>query len=132
MGNNHEGGDFKLENKIKQIKALTPKGKKDCEMWKRIIRCSKDVWKVVRNGRQMLGLDAEDGTRQDNNIPMIIKWRAYLRHSKYLKVIIFVSLYQTMVPLNMLSHHINTNNKIACLTIKILSPVKYKEVHLFH
>ena len=86
MGHNNEGGDFKLENKIKQIKALTPKGKKDAEMWKKIIRCSKDVTKVVKHGRRLLGLDQQDGDRQDNNIPLIVKWRAYLRHSKYLEV----------------------------------------------
>ena len=48
---NHEGGDFKLENMIKKIKAITPKGKKDEEMWKRTIRASPSVSKVLQHGK---------------------------------------------------------------------------------
>ena len=32
---NHEGGDFCLENKIKQHKLLAPRGKVTDEMWRR-------------------------------------------------------------------------------------------------
>ena len=44
---NHEGGDFKLENKIKQTKALAPKGKKSEEMWRRVIQGTKNVSSVL-------------------------------------------------------------------------------------
>ena len=48
-----EGGDFKLENEIPNIKALAPKGKKDEEMWKKIMRCSKDVTLVVQHRKKL-------------------------------------------------------------------------------
>ena len=85
IGNNHEGGDFKLENQIQNIKALAPKGKKDEEMWKKIMRCSKDVTLVVQHGKKLLGLDERCSDRFTSVIPEIVKWRAYLRYSDYLE-----------------------------------------------
>ena len=84
-GHNHEGGDFKLENQIQNIKALTPKGKKSEDMWRRVIRSSKDVTSVVQHGRKLLGLYDRTDDRITNIIPEIIKWRAYIRFSKYLE-----------------------------------------------
>ena len=54
-------------------------------MWRRVIRCSKDVTLVVQHGRKLLGLYDRTDDRITNIIPEIIKWRAYIRSSKYLE-----------------------------------------------
>ena len=83
---NHEGGDFKLENQIKKIKALAPKGKKDEEMWRRTIRGTPAVAKVVEYGKQLLKMQDEQASRKVRIEPEVVKWRAHLRYSNYLSV----------------------------------------------
>ena len=84
--NNHEGGDFKLENQIKKIKSLTPKGKKDKEMWRRTVRSTPEVTKVLKHGKEMLKMSDLCLSRKVQSEREIMKWRAHLRHSKYLTV----------------------------------------------
>ena len=83
---NHEGGDFKLENKIKQIKSITPKGKKDVDMWKRTIRATPSVSKVLSHGRKLLQMDDDSFIRITRSENEIVKWRALLPHNAYLSV----------------------------------------------
>ena len=52
-------------------------------MWKKIMRCSKDVTLVVQHGKKLLGLDERCSDRFTSVIPEIVKWRAYLRYSGY-------------------------------------------------
>ena len=84
--NNHEGGDFKLENKIKKIKSLTPKGKKDAEMWRRTIRSKPGISKVIKHGKNLLKLQDLCFSRNVRSEREIVKWRAHLRKSEYLTV----------------------------------------------
>ena len=84
VARNHEGGDFKLENKIKQIKSITPKGKKDVETWRKTIRATPTVCKVVQHCRKLLGLYDAGASRITRSENEIIKWRALLRHKSYL------------------------------------------------
>ena len=58
--NNHEGGDFKLENQIKRIKSLAPKVKISEDIWKKLRRCSTDVSAIIEHGRKLLGLKSHD------------------------------------------------------------------------
>ena len=83
---NHEGGDFKLENKNKCIKAIAPKGKKGEDMWKRIIRCTEDVTSVVKSGKFFLRLSRKQTSRRTPIENAIVKFRAYLRHKDFLTV----------------------------------------------
>ena len=84
--NNHEGGDFKLENQIKKIKSLTPKGKKDKDMWQKTIRSTPAVDKLLKHGKKMLNIQDISQSRWVQSEQEIVKWRARLRHSKYLSV----------------------------------------------
>ena len=74
--NNHEGGDFKLENEIKRIKSITPKGKKTEETWTKTIRCAKKVTTVIKHGKKMLGLSRRTAFRKTSIEHAIIKYRA--------------------------------------------------------
>ena len=82
--NNHEGGDFKLENEIKRIKSITPKGKKTEDTWKKTIRCAKKVAKVIKHGKKMLHLSRKDVSRKASIEHAIIKYRACIRHRQFL------------------------------------------------
>ena len=53
-------------------------------MWKRVIRCSKDVSSVVTHGKQLLKIDKKQSSRRTRLENEIVKFRAALRHKKYL------------------------------------------------
>lgn len=84
--NNHEGGDFKLENKNKCIKAIAPKGQKGEDMWRRVVRCTESVSAVVKNGKCLLKLNKERSSRRTPIESEIAKYRAHLRHKQFLTV----------------------------------------------
>ena len=82
--NNHEGGDFKLENQIKRIKSLAPKRQISEEVWKKVIRCSTDVSAAIEHGRRLLGLNSKGVSRKTSIEHEIVKFRACLRYTEYL------------------------------------------------
>ena len=75
--NNHEGGDFKLENQIKRIKSLAPKGRISEDIWKKLICCDRP-WKEA--SRFPLGLNLKSVSRKTS----IVKYKACLRFNQYL------------------------------------------------
>ena len=76
-----------MENRIKHIKSITPKGKKHFGMWRRTIRATPTVSKVLQHGNKMLKIDDDNGTiRTPRSEREIIKWRGLLRNTKYLSV----------------------------------------------
>ena len=82
--NNHEGGDFKLENQIKRIKSLAPKGRISEDIWKKLIRCSTDVSACIDHGKKLLGLNSKDVSRKTSIEHEIAKYRACLRYNELL------------------------------------------------
>ena len=82
----HEDGDFRLEEIVRVMKRLSPKGKMSREMWLRVARGMDDVNAVVSHGKALLNLE-QDGNRP-RTTPLekeIVLWRAHLRNSGYLK-----------------------------------------------
>ena len=67
------------------MKRLAPKGKKDEKIWLRVARGMDEVDKVVRHGKELIGIDHEEATRTTPLENEIIKWRAHLRKSEYLE-----------------------------------------------
>ena len=57
---NHQDGDFKLEECVKMMKRLSPKGQKDKKMWLRVTRGMDEVDRVVHHGREFLDMDNEE------------------------------------------------------------------------
>ena len=82
---NHQGGDFKLEEKVKMVKELSPKGKIDKGMWQRVARGIDETDKVIQHGKDLLKMQQHDSNRVTPIETEIVKWRAYLRNSSYLK-----------------------------------------------
>ena len=82
---NHQDGDFKLEERVKMMKRLSPKGKKDEKMWLKVARGMDEVDKVIHHGKSLLHMDNEEEIRLTPLENEIVKWRAQLRHSQYLE-----------------------------------------------
>ena len=83
--NSHQDGDFKLEEKIKSMKRMSPKGVVSSEMWTRVARSIDKVDAMVERGVQLLNYRDENQSRFTDISKEIVEWRAYLRNSNYLK-----------------------------------------------
>ena len=81
---NHEGGDFCLENKIKQHKLLAPRGKVTDDMWKRISRSLDSIHTISDHASHLLNTENKAQYRYVGLYDEVVKWRAVLRLSSYL------------------------------------------------
>ena len=81
---NHQDGDFKLEERVKMMKRLSPKGKMDRKMWQRVARGMDDVDKVIKHGRELLHMPNEEASRIIVIENEVVKWHASLQNSGYL------------------------------------------------
>ena len=82
---NHQFGDFKLEERVKSMKRMAPKGSITAETWQRIARSHDKVNNVVDHAMDLLNFNDEERSRFVNIGNEVVKWRALLRHSKYLR-----------------------------------------------
>ena len=81
---NHQDGDFKLEERVRRMKRMSPKGKMNKEMWQRVARGMDNVDLVVEHGKNLLNLSDDFSSRVTSLENEIIKWRSVLRNSRYL------------------------------------------------
>ena len=82
---NHQFGDFKLEERVKSMKMMAPKGSITAETWQRIARSHDKVNNVVDHAMDLLNFNDEERSRFVNIGNEVVKWRALLRHSKYVR-----------------------------------------------
>ena len=82
---NHQFGDFKLEERVKSMKRMAPKGSITAETWQRIARSHDKVNNVVDHAMDLLNFNDEERSRFVNIGNEVVKWRALLHHSKYLR-----------------------------------------------
>ena len=82
---NHQFGDFKLEEQVKSMKRMAPKGSIAAETWQSIARSHDKVNNVVDHAMDLLNFNDEERSRFVNIGNEVVKWRALLRHSKYLR-----------------------------------------------
>ena len=80
---NHQDSDFKLEERVRTMKRLSPKGKMDKTMWKRVARGMDNVNKAVAHCKHLLKIDNDEATRMTPVDSEIVKYRAKLRSLKY-------------------------------------------------
>ena len=83
--NSHQDGDFKLEEKIRSMKRMSPKGVVSSEMWTRVARSINKVDTMVERGTQLLNYRNENQSRFTDISKEIVEWRAHLRNSNYLR-----------------------------------------------
>ena len=85
---NHQGGDFLLEQKVKRMKMISPKGSTASSMWQRVARNVDQVGSIVEHGMGLLQINESDEYRVRHSCidKEVVKWRAVLRNSKYLYV----------------------------------------------
>ena len=81
----HQFGDFKLEERVKSMKRMAPKSDIRAETWQRIARSHDKVNNVVDHAMDLLNFNDEERSRFVNIGNEVVKWRALLRHSKYLR-----------------------------------------------
>ena len=81
----HQFGDFKLEERVKSMKRMAPKSDVRAETWQRIARSHDKVNNVVDHAMDLLNFNGEERSRFVNIGNEVVKWRALLRHSKYLR-----------------------------------------------
>ena len=85
LGANHQGGDFCLENKIKRLKMLSPKGTISNSMWKSLCRGLDQIGQVYENAAKILVIDDSEKHREIDLYDEIVSWRAVLRSSEMLQ-----------------------------------------------
>ena len=78
---NHQGGDFCLEGKIKRHKMVAPKGVISNDMWMRITRGLDKIEGICEQASKNLIIPNEDSYRETGLYDEIVLWRAVLRHS---------------------------------------------------
>ena len=81
---NHQDGDFKLEERVKMMKRLSPKGKMDRKMWQWVARGMDNVDKAIKHSKGLLHMENEEATQITPIENEIDKWCAILRESGYL------------------------------------------------
>ena len=81
----HQGGDFKLEERIKSMKRIAPKGKVTKETWVEISRSVDNVGDVVDHGRNLLNYSDSGAALFTDVTSELVEYRAILRHSNYLR-----------------------------------------------
>ena len=82
---NHQFGDFKLEERVKSMKMMAPKGSITAETWQHIARSHDKVNNIVDHAMDLLNFNDEERSIFVNIGNEVVKWRALLRHSKYLR-----------------------------------------------
>ena len=80
----HQGDDFMLEQRIKRLKTLAPKGKGSEKTWQRLSRNVDVADFIVKNGMPLLKMGDHESVRLTKIELEIITWRAHLRNSRYL------------------------------------------------
>ena len=83
-GGKHQGGDFVLEGKVKRQKMLASKGVDTYRMWRTASRGLHSIIEVTAAANDKLGYHDIDGDRNVNLSYEILRFRALLRHTKYL------------------------------------------------
>ena len=83
---NHQSGDFKLEENIKSLKRIAPKGNVSSETWQKNARSHDKVKSIVDHTMNLLSFNDCERGRNVNIGREIIKWRTLLRHSRHLNV----------------------------------------------
>ena len=81
----HQGGDFKLEEKVKSMKRMSPKGVVSTDMWLRVARIHDDVSEAVANTMTILNVNESTRIRLTNLRKELNLWRAILRNSSFLR-----------------------------------------------
>ena len=67
------------------MKRMAPKGKVSSKTWQRIARSHDKVNKIVNQAIELLKFNDNERSRLINIEKEIVKWRAFLRHSRFLK-----------------------------------------------
>ena len=82
----HQGGDFLLEQRVKRMKMIAPKGAMSTEMWERVARNVDPVGAIVKNGMSLLNVRENDqySIRFTPIQKELVKWMAQLRYTGYL------------------------------------------------
>ena len=80
----HQGGDFLLEQKIKQQKLLAPKGFVEKKTWQRISRSIDKIDVIYKNSSEHLHIGGETKTRIILNSAEVLEWRSMIRFSSFL------------------------------------------------
>ena len=80
---NHQDSDFKLEEKVRTMKRLSPKGQMDKKMWQRVARGMDNVNKAIEHCKNLLQIDNSEATRLTPVDNEIVKYRAKLRSLRY-------------------------------------------------
>ena len=78
-----QGGDFKLEGKIKKQKNIAPKGAVTAKTWQKISRSIDRVDDIVENAKSQLGIFDIPLSRNILLTKEISEWRAVLRLSGF-------------------------------------------------
>ena len=81
---NHQGGDFCLENKIKRLKLIAPKGRITNGMWRMLCRGLDDIEEVYNNASESLSLGDGETYKDTDLYNEIVSWRSVLRLSEML------------------------------------------------
>ena len=81
-----QGGDFKLEGKIKKQKNIAPKGAVTAKTWQKISRSIDRVDDIVENAKSQLGVFDILLSRNILLTKEISEWRVVLRLSGFLRV----------------------------------------------
>ena len=82
----HQGGDFMLEQRVKRMRMISPKGAMSTEMWERVARNVDPVGKIVNTGMSLLNIHENDqySIRFAPIEKELVKWIAQLRFTGYL------------------------------------------------
>ena len=109
----HQFGDFKLEERVKSMKRMAPKSDIRAETWQRIARSHDKVNNVVDHAMDLLNFNDEERSRFVNIGNEVVKWRALLRHSKYLRsnTESFVGIYEDNLNSDLLGKTQKLKNK---------------------
>ena len=82
---NHQGGDFCLENKIKRLKMIAPKGRISNSTWQTLCRGIDKIERVYENAAEILQIDDGEKHQEIDLYDEIVSWRAVLRSSHMLE-----------------------------------------------
>ena len=82
LDQNHQGGDFCLEGKIKRLKMAAPKGAISKGVWKQLSRGIESIEKICEQANSNLNLGNNEVYRENDLYDEIVKWRSVLRESE--------------------------------------------------
>ena len=133
-----QGGDFVLEEKIKEQKGIAPKGIVNSKAWQKISRSIDKVEHVIDNVKKNLGISNVNSERNILLENEIMEWRAVLRLSSFIlnsKCDFIQNIYGEKLIDDLISLTRNLKNKreeyfTAALSIP-LENINYENLHVF-